>query len=174
MSRGVVAAFTVAAALLVPALAEARITFTVGDNVYADGQWFTVDEYEQYKKAHPAGAAAVPTPAAPAQQGMPAAAAVTPSVAPPPASPQSVAALPAATPPQAAAAPAPVLRAASCKTTHFYQEFPGEDEKFDCGAVGRLTRQEMLEQGWKIDLVEKLPAVAGQATPNAYKIILSR
>ena len=69
---------------------------------------------------------------------------------------------------------APALRAASCRSVRAYAEFPAETEKFDCGAAGSLTRQEMSAQGWRTDFVDKVPAVAGQASPNFYKIILSR
>ena len=174
MKRGIVAALALAGALMAPTLAEARFSFSIGDNVYADGQWFTPEEYQQYKATHPESA----TPAKPsAQQPVQPAAAATVGTAPAPTPaavpPQSIAAVP---PPAAAAGAtmATALRAASCKTTKYYEEFPGEGEKFDCGAVGQLTRQEMLAQGWKIDFVEKLPAIAGQATPSAYKVILSR
>jgi hypothetical protein len=71
-------------------------------------------------------------------------------------------------------AAAPALRAASCRSVKAYAEFPAETEKFDCGAAGSLTRQEMSVQGWRTDFIEKVPAVAGQASPNFYKIILSR
>ena len=179
MKRGIVAALALAGALMAPTLAEARFSFTIGDNVYADGQWFTAEEYQEYKATHPETA----RPAKPAAQQpvQPAAAAIVgtapapaPAAAPAAPAPQSIAAVPPAAAPPAAATMATALRAASCKTTKYYEEFPGEAEKFDCGAVGQLTRQEMLAQGWKIDFVEKLPAIAGQATPSAYKIILSR
>jgi hypothetical protein len=169
MKRGIVAALALAGVLMAPTLAEARFSFSVGDNVYADGQWFTAEEYQQYKATHPESTAAKPA-------AQPPAAAVAPATAPAATAPtpQSVAALPATAAPQAGPAMATALRAASCKTTKYYEEFPGEAEKFDCGGVGQLTRQEMLAQGWKIDFIEKLPAVAGQPTPSAYKLILSR
>jgi hypothetical protein len=173
----IVIALACGIALSVPGIAQARTTFTVGDNVYADGQWFTVDEYEQYKATHPAGAGAIPAAATRSQTEQPqyqapvttAAVGGPPvvTVAPPPVS------APLATPLQNAAVAAPALRAASCKTTRSYTEFPGETDKFDCGPIGQLTRQEMLSQGWKIDFIEKLPAAAGQPA-GAYKIILSR
>jgi hypothetical protein len=74
----------------------------------------------------------------------------------------------------AAAAGAPALRAASCRSFKSYPEFPADTEKFDCGAAGTLTRQEMAAQGWHTDFIEKVPSVAGEASPNFYKIILSR
>src|SRR6266849_2891251 len=53
MKRGIVAALALAGALMAPTLAEARFSFTIGDNVYADGQWFTAEEYQEYKATHP-------------------------------------------------------------------------------------------------------------------------
>ncbi len=63
-----------------------------------------------------------------------------------------------------------------------YDEFPEEGEKFACsGNLGSLSREQMLEAGWKIDLIEKLPAPAGAPATSArglplssYKLILSR
>ncbi len=167
MKRKIGLALTLAALLGAPGLAQARFSFTIGDNVYADGRWFTVEEYQEYKKTHPEAAGATTTPTPPAAQQQPGPDAL---IKPMPSSPPSVAALP--TPADASAGAA--LRAASCRTTKAYEEFPGEGEKFDCGVIGQLTRQEMLAQGWKIDFVEKLPTVAGQAAPSTYKIILSR
>ncbi len=167
MKRTVVAALGLAGLFMLPTLAQARFSFTIGDNVYADGRWFTVEEYQEYKKTHPEAAGATTTPTPPATQQQPGSDAPT---RPMPSASPSVAALP--TPADASADAA--LRAASCRTTKTYEEFPGEGEKFDCGVIGQLTRQEMLAQGWKIDFVEKLPAVAGQVAPSMYKIILSR
>lgn len=53
MGRHELAAMVLAIGLLTPALAQARFTFQAGDNIYADGQWFTAAEYEEYKKAYP-------------------------------------------------------------------------------------------------------------------------
>ena len=196
------------AAGLVPSLAEARFSIGAGDLIWSDGQSFTYDEWEEYKKTHPADgsaptAAAPPTaaPAAPQTYEQPVAPApayqpqyqtqAPPSasvvngrpvvtIAPPPVSaPFPVQGAPTVTSaaPTYAAAPvaaAPALRAASCRSFKSYPEFPAETEKFDCGAAGTLTRQEMAAQGWHTDFIEKVPTVAGQATPNFYKIILSR
>jgi hypothetical protein len=93
------------------------------------------------------------------------------TIAPPPvaaplpvAGATSVAAVPAYGAPPALA---PAIRSASCRTTKAFSEFPGETEKFDCGPAGRMTRQEMMAQGWHVDFVEK-------PTATSYKIILSR
>jgi hypothetical protein len=201
MGRHELAAMVLAIGLLTPALAQARFTFQAGDMIYADGQWFSSAEYEEYKKAYPdpPKKEAPPAPQSPYQyQPQPQYQAPPPYVpqaqAPPTttqvnghpvvtvAPPAVSAPLPidagssvAAVPPRAAypAAPAPayatapVLRAATCRTVRAYEEFPGDTEKFDCGAAGQLTRPEMLAQGWKIDFVERVQ-------PAGYKVILSR
>src|SRR5712692_9988810 len=97
MKRGIVAALALAGALMAPTLAEARFSFTIGDNVYADGQWFTAEEYQEYKATHPETA----RPAKPAAQQpvQPAAAAIVGPApprrwrrrcAPPPARPRNI------------------------------------------------------------------------------------
>src|SRR6202047_91135 len=53
MGRHELAAMVLAIGLLAPGLAQARFTFQAGDNIYADGQWFTAAEYEEYKKTYP-------------------------------------------------------------------------------------------------------------------------
>lgn len=204
MSTHRLAAVGLAIGLLAPTLAQARFSFQMGDWIWADGQSFTPEEYEQYKKANPDGP---PPKQPPAQQyqypyqsqyqpqtqpqyqpayapqvqapatttmvnGQPVVTVAPPPVAAPlPIESTNVAAMPPrhAPPPSyaAAPAPAPALRAASCRTMRAYDEFPGDTEKFDCGAAGKLTRPEMMAQGWKIDFVEKVP-------PAGYKIILSR
>ncbi len=195
------------AAGLAPSLAEARFSIGAGDLIWSDGQSFTYDEWEEYKKTHPAdGSAPAAAPAAPQTyqqpvaptapayqpqyqtQAPPSAAIVNGrpvvTIAPPPVSapfpvqgvPTVTAAAPAVAPTYAATpvTAAPALRAASCRSFKSYPEFPAETEKFDCGAAGTLTRQEMAAQGWHTDFIEKVPTVAGQASPNFYKIILSR
>jgi hypothetical protein len=78
------------------------------------------------------------------------------------------------------AAPTGQPRAASCSTAVYYDEFPPEDERFDCSAdLGRLTREELLRQGWKIDLIEKIPAPSQAQSPRGlplyrYKLVISR
>lgn len=207
MDRRLIAAFVFAAGLA-PGLAEARFSIGAGDLIFSDGQTFTYDEWEEYKKTHPAeGSEPKAAPAPPQQtyqqpiapaapgyqpqyqtQAPPTASVVNGhpvvTVAPPPVSaplpiqgaPTVTAAAPAAAPSYAAApaAAAPTLRAASCRSLKSYPEFPADTEKFDCGGAGTLTRQEMAAQGWHTDFIEKVPTVAGQASPNFYKIILSR
>jgi hypothetical protein len=71
-------------------------------------------------------------------------------------------------------------RAASCSTSIYHAEFPADDERFECSAgLGALTREELLRQGWKIDLVEKIPAPADAQAPVGvalyrYKLVISR
>jgi hypothetical protein len=74
------------------------------------------------------------------------------------------------------------IRAASCATTIYYDEFPSDDERFQCtGGLGALTRQQILEKGWKVDLIEKIPPPSGQTTQSprglplfSYKLVISR
>lgn len=88
---------------------------------------------------------------------------------------------------QEAAAPKPQLapgevRAASCATAIYHDEFPSDDERFQCtGGLGALTRQQILEKGWKVDLIEKIPPPSGQPTQSprglplfSYKLVISR
>ncbi len=86
-----------------------------------------------------------------------------------------------APPPTAAAASGPAARAASCVTGIYYEAFPSEDERFQCSAgLGALTREEILQRGWKVDLVEKIPAPAEVPAPARgrelylYKLVISR
>jgi hypothetical protein len=67
----------------------------------------------------------------------------------------------------------PALRAASCTTATYYDQFPSEDQRFECtGGLGALTREEILQAGWKIDFVDK---IAGEkAGLNKYKLVISR
>lgn len=73
-------------------------------------------------------------------------------------------------------------RAATCATTIYYDEFPSDDERFQCSAgLGALTRQQILEKGWKVDLIEKIPPPSGQPTQSprglslySYKLVISR
>jgi hypothetical protein len=208
LDRRLIAALIFAAGFA-PSLAEARFSVGAGDLIWSDGQSYTYDEWEEYKRTHPAdGSAPKATPVTPSAsqqyqqpvapaepvyqpqyqtQAPPSASIVNGrpvvTIAPPPVSaplpiqgaPTVTAVTPAAAPAYAATpVAAPALRAASCRSVRAYAEFPAETEKFDCGAAGSLTRQEMSAQGWRTDFVEKVPAVAGQASPNFYKIILSR
>ena len=83
--------------------------------------------------------------------------------------------------PQPAAASAGP-RAAACTTAIYYDEFPSEDERFQCSAgLGALTREQILEKGWKVDFVEKIPPPSDQPgqSPRGlplylYKLVISR
>jgi hypothetical protein len=89
---------------------------------------------------------------------------------------------PEATAPAALQATAPGPRAASCVSSIYYDEFPSDDERFSCSAgLGALTRDEILKDGWKIDLIEKISSPAGspQQSPRGlplslYKLVISR
>jgi hypothetical protein len=186
------AALALALGLFAPGLAEARFTFQVGDEIYADGQWFSPEEYEQYKQANPKTPPKQPaqqpgyqypyqSQVQPQYQGQP----YQPQVQAPPATTMvngqpvvTIAPPPVGAPFPAAggssvaavpvyAAPPPAIRSASCRTTKAFSEFPDETEKFDCGLAGQMTRQEMMAQGWHVDFVEK-------PSPTSYKLILSR
>jgi hypothetical protein len=191
MGRYRLAALALLLGLLAPGLAEARFTFQMGDQIYADGQWFTPEEYEEYKKANPKTPPKQPAqqpvyqyqpqpqyqaqPYQPQVQAPPTTTMVNGqpvvTIAPPPvgaplpsAGGASVAAVPVYAAPTAMA---PAIRSASCRTTKAFSEFPDETEKFDCGPAGNMTRQEMMAQGWHVNFVEK-------PSPTSYKLILSR
>ena len=82
----------------------------------------------------------------------------------------------------AVSVPSQAPRAASCITTIYYDEFPSEDERFQCSSgLGALTREEILRQGWKVDLIEKIPTTPGQPAQSPrglplyqYKLVISR
>ena len=86
------------------------------------------------------------------------------------------------TPTAAVSVPSQDPRAASCITTIYYDEFPSEDERFQCSSgLGALTREEILRQGWKVDLIEKIPTTPGQPAQSPrglplyqYKLVISR
>jgi hypothetical protein len=73
-------------------------------------------------------------------------------------------------------------RAATCATAIYHDEFPSDDEQFQCTAgLGALTRQQILEKGWKVDLIEKIPPPSGQQVQSprglplySYKLVISR
>src|SRR5262249_51244730 len=73
-------------------------------------------------------------------------------------------------------------RTAACTTAIYYDEFPSDDERFQCTAgLGALTREQILQKGWKVDLIEKIPPPSGQPTQsprgmplNLYKLVISR
>jgi len=80
------------------------------------------------------------------------------------------------------AAPVAGPRAAACTTVIYYDEFPSEDERFQCTVgLGALTREQILEKGWKVDFVEKLPPPSDQQAQSPrglplfkYKLVISR
>jgi len=82
----------------------------------------------------------------------------------------------------AAAAPVAGPRAAACTTAIYYDEFPSEDERFQCSAdLGMLTRGQIMEKGWKVDFVEKVPPPSDQQAQSPrgmplyrYKLVISR
>jgi len=82
----------------------------------------------------------------------------------------------------AAAAPVTGPRAAACTTAIYYDEFPSEDESFQCTAgLGALTRGQIMEKGWKVDFVEKVPPPSDQQAQSPrgmplyrYKLVISR
>jgi hypothetical protein len=85
-------------------------------------------------------------------------------------------------PQPAAAAPVAGPRAAACTTAIYYDEFPSEDERFQCSAdLGMLTRGQIMERGWRVDFVEKIPPLPGQPAQSPrglplylYKLVISR
>ena len=86
------------------------------------------------------------------------------------------------TPTAAVSVPSGAPRAASCITTIYYDEFPSQDERFQCtSGLGALTREEILQRGWKVDLIEKIPTTPGQPAQSPrglpiflYKLVISR
>ena len=82
----------------------------------------------------------------------------------------------------AAPVPAAGPRAATCTTAIYYDEFPSEDEQFQCTAgLGALTREQILEKGWKVDFVEKIPPPSDRPAQSPrglplylYKLVISR
>src|SRR6267378_955250 len=86
------------------------------------------------------------------------------------------------TPTAAVSVPSQAPRAATCTTAIYYDEFPSEDERFQCSSgLGALTREEILRQGWKVDLIEKIPTTPGQPAQSPrglllyqYKLVISR
>jgi len=85
-------------------------------------------------------------------------------------------------PQPAAAAPTTGPRAAACTTVIYYDEFPSEDERFQCSAdLGMLTRGQIMERGWRVDFVEKIPPLPSQPAQSPrglplylYKLVISR
>jgi hypothetical protein len=148
-------------ALALPAgVAQARFVFRVGDSVYVDGKEYTWEEWQRIRDQ--------PAPPEVAAEKKPAAAPASPEPAPAPA--------------KGGQAPQARPRAATCETSIYYDEFPPDDEKFQCTeGLGALTRDQLRSQGWRVDFVEKLPPDAGQpaSSPrgrplNKYRLVISR
>ncbi len=135
----------------------AVFVFRAGDTVYAGGKTYTWEEWKKIRD-NPAllqqQEATAPAQSAPIRGAAP----ITPTI------------------------PAGEPRAAACTTAIYYDEFPSEDERFQCTAgLGMLTREQILVKGWKIDFVEKVPPLPGQPTQsprglplNLYKLVISR
>jgi hypothetical protein len=132
--------------------ALAVFVFRVGDTVYVDGKRYSWEEWKKIRDTYQAQPDAAKPQAA--LRASPAAATVAPTEP----------------------------RAASCITAIYYDEFPSEDERFQCTAgLGALTREEILRQGWKVDLIEKIPSPADKPTQSPrglplyqYKLVISR
>jgi hypothetical protein len=125
----------------------------IGDTVYVDGKEYTWAEWKKLRDDPELQKQALPA----ASQGV-------------------------STPARAPATAVRGARAASCTTPVYYDEFPKEGDEFECtGGLGSLTREQLLDQGWKVDFVEKLPPPVGQPTTsprglplNLYKLVISR
>jgi hypothetical protein len=125
--------------------------FRVGDTVYVDGKEY---KWEEWKKIRDDPELRKQAESAAAAQPAP------------------------AQPATAVGAP----RAAACTTAIYYDEFPSEDERFRCTqGLGELTREQILQKGWKVDFVEKIPPLPGQPAQsprglplNQYKLVISR
>lgn len=138
--------------LAAPPLAMAQFVFRVGDSVYVDGHKYTWEEWKKIRDHYqPPSNSGAPTPVAAAASA-------------------ATDAKPASNEP----------RAASCVTSIYYDQFPADDERFNCTAgLGALTREEILRRGWKVDFVDKVPAPAGQESTRGlplyqYKLVISR
>jgi hypothetical protein len=135
--------------------------FRVGDTVYVDGKEYKWEEWKKIRD-NPELLKQQQESKTPAQGGT---------------AKESVPAGSAAREPIAAAP-----HAATCTTAIFYDEFPSEDERFQCTqGLGALTREQILQKGWKVDFVEKIPPVPGQPAQsprglplNLYKLVISR
>lgn len=136
--------------------------FRVGDTIYVDGKEYKWEEWKKIRD-NPELLKQQQESKTPAQGA---------------AAKESVPAGSAAREPITAAAP----HAATCTTAIYYDEFPSEDERFQCTqGLGTLTREQILQKGWKVDFVEKIPPVPGQPAQsprglplNLYKLVISR
>jgi len=152
MKRIVCLAMLLAALCFAAPPAMAVFVFRMGDTVYVDGKRYSWEEWKKIRDSY--------QPEAPAAKTADTVAAVPPAV------------------PAAAQEP----RAASCITSIYYDEFPSEDERFQCtSGLGALTREEILRRGWKIDLIEKIPTPADKPSHSPrglplyqYKLVISR
>ena len=152
MKRIVCVAMLLAALFAAAPPALAVFVFRAGDTVYVDGKRYSWEEWKKIRDSY--------QPEAPAAKTA-----------------DTVAAAPAAVP---AAAQEP--RAASCITSIYYDEFPSEDERFQCtSGLGALTREEILRRGWRVDLIEKIPTPADKPSQSPrglplyqYKLVISR
>ena len=145
-------------ALAAPAGAE--FLFRMGNTVYVDGKAYDWEEWKKIRDdPHRRAAEAAP-----------------PAAAAAPAANEQASAVPAARSAPKAAVEGPL--AASCVTSSAHEEFPPDEERFECSAaLGALTREQILRAGWKIDLIEKVPASA--QSPRGlplykYKLVISR
>ncbi len=153
MRRLLVSAAIVAVGLIAAAPATAAV-IKIGDTVYVDGKEYT---WEQWKKIRD-------NPELQKQAAPAAATAVAPAAV------------------TAPSAPLLAPRAATCTTPVYYDEVPREGDEFQCTAgLGALTREQILEKGWKVDFIEKLPPPAGQPSTSPrglplslYKLVISR
>lgn len=131
----------------------ARFVFRVGDTVYVDGKQYSWEEWQRIRNQ--------PEPSEAAAQ------------APSPAAPS---------PKPAKAVAGRGSHAASCEATVYHDEFPPDDEKFDCSeGLGARTRAELAREGWRVDFVDKLPPPSGEPATSPrglplfrYKLVISR
>jgi hypothetical protein len=149
--RHFLVSFALAAAGLTWAVPALPFVLKIGDTVYVDGKPYTLEEWKKMRD-HP-GVQERATPVA------------SPAAAP-------------AAKPSTPSGP----RAATCTTPVYYDEFPKDGDEFQCsGGLGALTREQIIQSGWKIDFIEKLPPPAGQpaSSPRGlplslYKLVISR
>ena len=153
MKRVVCLAMLLAALCAAAPPALAVLVFRAGDTVYVDGKRYS---WEQWKKIRDSYQPQQANPATPADM--------------------------ASTTPSASFVAAQAPRAASCISSIYYDEFPSEDERFQCtSGLGALTREEILRHGWRVDLIEKIPTPADRPSQSPrglplyqYKLVISR
>ena len=153
MKRIVCVAMLLAALCAAAPPALAVFVFRAGDTVYVDGKRYSWEEWKKIRDNTPPQQAA-------------------------PATPADIA----STTPPASFVAAQAPRAASCISSIYYDEFPSEDERFQCtSGLGALTREEILRRGWRVDLIEKIPTPADKPSHSPrglplyqYKLVISR